>query len=275
MKRVYKCIGRKANKPFYLDKIRCNIFSAEELVYCVYQNAELLEKGMFTMELANWLEQECGAKELSDKLYSLVTKGGNLTQYVQALLEEMDLVESGKKKEFLLMLDDSSDANPVEKRKRRADYFLHKGRLFFALKEYEVLLEETDPEDVFLRADIYHNMGIAKANLFLLKEAEENFYRAYELDGKEEHFYFYAAAMRMRMTPAEYIAHVSEVGHMKEVMLRLEEDVRAAEERWSEGGGKEFTEKKAQSQTEGTSQYEAWLGKVLMNKKEEYKKTVK
>ena len=44
MGKVYECIGRKANKPFFLEKICCNIFSAEELqeqriLWGVYENS--------------------------------------------------------------------------------------------------------------------------------------------------------------------------------------------------------------------------------------------
>ena len=74
MGKVYECIGRKANRSFFLVKIGCNIFSAEELVYCIYENAELLEKDIFTTELANWLEDECEAVKLADRLYQLLSK---------------------------------------------------------------------------------------------------------------------------------------------------------------------------------------------------------
>lgn len=275
MERVYECIGRKANNPFYLDKIRCNVFSAEELIYSIYQNAELLEKNVFSQELVLWLEKECGAKNLAEKLYRLLSKGAGLVPCVEALLDELDLIESGKKRDFLAMLEESGGEETVTKRKKRADYFLGKGRFFHAIKEYESLLEEVEEQETFMRGDIYHRMGIAKANLFLFEEAERDFYRAYEMDESEEHFYYYAACMRIRMTDSEYVRKVSENPLMSRVTLRLESAVKEAGTLWSEGEEKAFMDKKAEKQQEGTAQYEAWIAGELAKKKDAYRRTVR
>lgn len=272
MERVYECIGQKANKPFYLEKLRCNIFSAEELIYCVYQHAELIEKEMFTPELVSWLERECGARTLAEKLNRLLGKKTPLTAFAEVLIQEMDLIENGHRRDFLEILSGSEDGNEVKRQKQRADYFLRKERYFFAMKEYAALLPKLEEQDIFLRAEIYHNMGIAKANLFLLEEAEKDFYEAYRLDGKDKHFYLYAAAMRMRLPSAQYIQAVSEIAHMKEVTLQLEEAVKAAEDNWKNGAGREFAEQKAARQMEGNGSYEKWLQELLTIKKEEYKR---
>lgn len=275
MGRVYECIGQKANRPFYLEKIRCNIFSAEELVYCVYQHAELIECDMFTPELASWLERECGAVKIAKKLTELVTKKASLTAYIETLLQEMDLVEAGKKREFLEIFCDDGVGDILHKKKKRADYFLKKERFFHALKEYILLLQDADAADDFFRAEIYHNMGIAKANLFLFEEAQNDFYKAYRLDGKEEHFYLYAAAMRMRLSRTEYIQEISEVAHMKDVMLKLEEDVSAAEFAWKENRGSIFEQDKTEHLQKGNASYEKWLASTLSSCKNDYKKSAR
>ena len=55
-----------------MEKICCNIYSAEELVYCVYENAELLERDIFTTELAEWLDEECEARTLAERINKLL-----------------------------------------------------------------------------------------------------------------------------------------------------------------------------------------------------------
>lgn len=275
MGRVLECVGQKANKPFWLDKLRCNIFSAEELIYCVYQNAELIEREMFSAELVVWLEQECAARELADKISRLIAKRAGNSAFAEVLLQELDLTETGKKREFLELISEETTENALQRRLRRAEYFLRKERYVPALKEYLVLLEELNEEDTFVKAEVYHKMGIAKANLFLLEEAEKDFYEAYRLDGKEKHFYMYAAAMRMRMSSSEYIQNVSEISHMKEVTLELEAVVKAAEDEWAENEGRSFAEQKAARQLEGSRQYEEWLGNLLSAKKEEYRRRVR
>lgn len=275
MGRVFECIGQKANKPFYLDKIRCNIFSAEELIYCVYQHAELIEKEMFSDELVLWLEQECGAKELSAQILKLNRQGAFAAQYAEMLLLQMDLIEPGKRREFLELFPTTDDADTFPKKKQRADYFLKKERYFYAIKEYTALLSETEAAEIFQRAELLHNRGIAKANLFLLEEAEKDFYEAYRLDGKEKHFYLYAAAMRMRMTPSEYLKEISEIAHMKEVTLALEEEMKAVEDEWENGKGAAFVQEKAKMQMQGNTRYEKWLQELLAGEKEAYKKSAR
>lgn len=275
MGRVFECIGQKANKPFYLDKIRCNIFSAEELIYCVYQHAELIEKEMFTDELVLWLEQECGAKALAEQLLQLNQKRASVAVYAEKLLLQMDLIEPGKRKEFLELFLTNESPDTFHRKKQRADYFLKKERYFYAIKEYTALMAEADASEIFLRAELLHNRGIAKANLFLLEEAEKDFYEAYRLDGKEKHFFLYAAAMRMRLTPAEYLKEISEIAHMKEVTLELEEEVKAAEDEWAKGEGAVFVQKKAEKQLESNAQYESWLQELLSLKKDAYKKSAR
>ncbi|MBQ3516382.1 MAG: hypothetical protein IJA29_04075, partial [Lachnospiraceae bacterium] len=235
MGKVYKCIGRKANKPFFLEKICCNIFSAEELVYCVYDNAELLEKDIFTTELANWLEDECEAAGMADRMYQLLSKKADTAQFVQALLEAFPFISSGQQARFLELLGEESNDNGPERRKKRGDYFLQKKRYVHALKEYEAALEEALPEDTGVQADIYHNMGMARAGLFLLEQAKQDFIKAYELDGKEEHYYYYAACMRFSMSDSEYIRTISDDVQMREITLQLESKMQEANSKWESG----------------------------------------
>lgn len=273
--RVFECIGQKANKPFYLDKIRSNIFSAEELIYCVYQHAELIEKEMFTEELVLWLEQECGANALAQQILQLNQKDAPATSYAEILLQQMDLIEPGKKREFFELFPAKDGEDSLARKKQRADYFLKKERYFYAIKEYTALLTMLEDAEVFQRAELLHNRGIAKANLFLLEEAEKDFYEAYRLDGKEKHFFLYAAAMRIRMSPSEYLKQISEISHMKEVTLELEEEIKNAEDEWAGGEGALFVQKKAEKQLEGNAQYENWLQELLAGKKEAYKKSAR
>jgi len=272
--RVYECIGRKANKPYFLDKICCNIYSAEELVFCIYENAELLEKDIFTVELARWLEDECEAGTVSDRMYQLLAKDAQIGQYAQMLLEEFPFVSPGKQARFLELLAEDNEEEGFERNRKRGDYFLHKGRYVHALGEYESALARLDESEAFLRADIYHNMGMARAGLFLLEQAQQDFLKAYELDGKEEHYYYYAAAMRIRMSESDYIRTISEDTQMSEVTLRLESRMQEAAVKWQTGMGKELEELKKQKQSEGDSVYEEWMDRTISDLKEEYRRCI-
>lgn len=272
MGKVYECIGRKATKPFFLEKICCNVFSAEELVYCVYENAELLEKEIFTTELANWIEEECGVGKLADKLYQLLSKDADVAEFAQALLEAFPFVSEGARNRFIELLKESSEGNG--KSKKRADYFLQKGRYIHALNEYESVLAQTAEEDIFLRGDIYHNMGLARVGLFLLEQAAEDFMKAYELDAKEEHYYCYAAAKRFQMSESEYIRTISEDVQMREVTLKLEEKMQEALEKWQQGPGTELLEEQTKYKTEGSRNYEHWVDQTILKLKDDYRRCI-
>lgn len=272
--KVYECIGRKANKPFFLEKICCNIFSAEELVYCIYENAELLEKDIFTTELANWLEDECETVKLADRLYQLLSKDAEVAEFAQVLLEEFPFVSSGQQARFLDLLSEESDESGPARRKRRGDYFLQKGRYVHALNEYEAVLPEISPEDVELQADTYHNMGMARAGLFLLEQAQQDFLKAYELDGKEEHYYYYAASMRFSMSDSEYIRTISDDVQMREITLKLEAKMQEANSKWEAGPGVELAEIQQKLKNAGEAEYAEWVNKTLSDSKEEYRRCI-
>lgn len=274
MGKVYECIGRKANKPFFLEKICCNIFSAEELVYCIYENAELLENDIFTTELANWLEDECETVKMADRMYQLLSKNADTVQYVQLLLEEFPFISSGQQARFLELLGEESNDDGPERRKKRGDYFLQKERYVHALKEYEAALAETTSEQVELKAGIYHNMGMARAGLFLLGLAQQDFLKAYELDGKEEHYYYYAACLRFSMSDSEYIRTISDDVQMREITLQLEAKVQEANSKWESGPGLELEELKQKNKTAGEEQYASWVDKTIIDCKEEYRRCI-
>ena len=274
MGKVYECIGRKANRPFFLEKIGCNIFSAEELVYCIYENAELLEKDIFTTELANWLEDECEAVKLADRLYQLLSKDAETAQYAQVLLEAFPFISVGQQARFLALLGEEDEEDGPERRKRRGDYFLQKGRYVHALKEYEAALAETSADEAELRAELYHNMGMSRAGLFLLEQAQQDFLKAYELDGKEEHYYYYAASMRFSMSDSEYIRTISDDVNMREITLQLESKMQEANSKWDGGPGVELAKQMQENKAAGEETYSAWVEKNITDCKEEYRRCI-
>ena len=274
MGKVYGCIGRKANKPFFLEKICCNIYSAEELVYCVYENAELLERDIFTTELADWLDEECEARTLADRINKLLSKKADVKQLAAVLLEAFPFVSTGQQNRFLELLETEEGEDGPERSRKRGDYFLHKGRYVHALNEYENVLKHTTDGDVEFKAQIYHNMGMARAGLFLLEQAAQDFYKAYELDGAEEHYYYYAAALRFSMSEGEYIRAISEDAEMSNITLKLETAMQEADVKWQEGPSAELDATLEIQRSGGSKQYEEWVGKTLSELKEDYRRCI-
>ena len=85
MGNVYKPISGKANRPFFLERICTNVYSGDELIYCLGENPELLSADMFNKELIKWLDEECSAKELATMLEKLIKSKADVIKIVSTL----------------------------------------------------------------------------------------------------------------------------------------------------------------------------------------------
>ena len=68
MARVIYAGGRLADKPYRIEKIERNVYSAEELCYSLVQSAQILDARIMDTSLVSWLREECGLPELADRL---------------------------------------------------------------------------------------------------------------------------------------------------------------------------------------------------------------
>lgn len=272
---VYQCTGRKANKPFYLNRICMRIYSAEELAFCICQNPELLERDIFSLELANWLEEECSAIDLSGRIYKLITSGSDLSKFVTVILDSFEFVSLKEKDRIVQVVKASASANVIEKRILRGDFFLEKERFGHAIREYTGVLDEIPEGNDALFAKVYHNIGVAQARLFLFEQAEVNFKKAYSYEKDKKHYLAYAACMRFRMSDSEYIKAASDDVIMSEVTLELEEQMQTAVLNWKESReAKEALEKKTEGQVGDASVYDQWIRNRMIDLKEDYHRYV-
>ena len=60
MSRIIMETGRRADTPFFLEKIYVNLYSVEELCYILVRDAELLDQEIMSRELIKWLDEQCG-----------------------------------------------------------------------------------------------------------------------------------------------------------------------------------------------------------------------
>lgn len=271
---AYEILGKAAKNPFYLDKICVKIYSAEELIFSICQNPELLEKEMFSGELAAWLDEECGASNEAG-FVDKAARGGSLTTCVRSLLDYSGFVSTDEKNEIISVLENSRGTSEISRLKVRGDFFLKKRRFARALGEYEVLVGKLDERSGLMKAEIYHNMGICKANMFLFKQAGDDFLTAYKLDENKDHYYGYMATLRFLLSDREYIAKVSDDPLMSELTLKLEENMEKALAGFNESDEyKDFVAKKEESAVSGRSAFENYIDNKFEEKKDEYQRLV-
>ena len=275
MGNVYKPISGKANKPFFLERICTQVYSADEFIYCLGENPELLTADMFNKDLIRWLDEECSALELSEMIDKLIKSRADVIKIVSALLQKAPFITQEEINRILKVMKDEEGSSEFDKRKARGDFFLTKERYSYAIREYETLLSGLDNEESDRVAKVYHNMGVAKARLFLFEQASEDFLRAYDCDEDPEHYYAYIATLRFTLTDREYVKQIGDDLKMRQITLKLEEDIDEAKKRFLESPEYlDFISKKEESKESGRYAFCNFLDLKLNDKKEEYNKYV-
>lgn len=272
MGRVLLCAGRVACRPFFMEKVYVNLYSAEELCYCLIQNVYLIDKDFLKSSLPDWLAQECGMEELADRLRELLKKGCSLGEYAGEILDYVGYASAKERQRTREMLERGADFNTYEKRKARADYLAENEKYVPALKNYDCLLEELPEEEAALRARVLHNRGVVYAGLFMFKEAADSFKSAYDCGRTTRDYVNYLAANRMWMNETEYVAFAAELGDKYELALQVEKLMEDAVKEFE--GTQEsrmlFTLKVCREEKSSVSYYEE-TGRIASGLKERYR----
>ncbi len=232
MGRVILCMGRTATIPYYFDKLSIRVWSVEELCYCLRENAFLLEPDIVSSRLVEWIENECGLRELSESLKSLIHQRGSLPAFVVKILEYVGFYDEEVLLHVSNTLQSGASLSDYEKKKKRGDYFLRNKKYARAMQEYEFLLMELPGDEQGIKAEVLHNKGVAMAGLFLFEGAANEFMSAYELTGDRDYFRNYLAAKRMQYDDKEYISFVAGVADAYDVSIELEREINEILTQW-------------------------------------------
>lgn len=244
--RVSVCVGNYAKTPYCVPGIGTNVFSMEELCFCMKENAFLLDLSFMDDGLLDWVEKECGLQDLAKALYPLVHRQGSLSAFVLAILRYVGFYDEAVLQETESLLKQGAGLTGLEKRKSQIDYLVRKKRYRQALQGYDELLRKLEeeqgggmPDDgpcaekEFL-AKIWHNKGTAYAGLMLYGEAAECFRQAYEWSKSEEYCVDYLAAKRMELSEENYVAFAAEHGEWHLSALELEKKLERALGEWEQ-----------------------------------------
>ena len=227
------CVGDYAKTPYCIPELEINVYSMEELCYCLKENSFLLDLSLMNDRLLRWIEQECGLKELSRVLHPMVHRQGSLSAFVDMILSYVGLYEEPVRREVEQILKQGAGLSRIEKRKSQVDYLVGKKKYLAAVREYDILLskwreqeEEGEPlPAVGCLSAILHNKGVALAGLMLYTRAAECFLLAYEADGDPNCYRDYLAAKRMELSEDDYVSFVAGQKEGYEYTLDLEKDI--------------------------------------------------
>ncbi len=228
MSQVILETGNCAEEPYFIEKFYVNLYSVEELCYVLVENAELLDQEIMDRKLVQWLDEECGLNELAHNLYLLLNQKASSVAFVGTILEYVRLYpeEEIKRAEDIIRQNDGLD--PYERKKAKADYLMGSRRYYAALRQYHFLLSELPETEKTLRAEIYYNIGVACAKMFLFERASEWFLKAYGTDGEEDSLLRYLAALRIHYQDKEYITFIADHPEYHNASLKVERMVKRA-----------------------------------------------
>ena len=238
--RVSVCVGNYAKEPYRIPGLEINVFSMEELCYCMKENAFLLDLSLLDDGLLDWMEQECGLGELAQRLHPLVHRRGQLSEFAVAILRYVGFYGEEAIGEMEQALKQGAGLSGIEKRKNQIDYLVRKKKYRLALRGYDELLqnwqeqengEAAKPAPDF-QAEIWHNMGVAYTGLMLSEGAAECFRQAYELSRDEAYCVDYLAAKRMQLSEKEYVDFAAGCTEWYPQTQELEEKYKEAAGEW-------------------------------------------
>lgn len=210
MDRVLICQGKKAEKPYRFLEFELNIYTIEELCYCLQKNLHMLDETIMREQLCQFVETELALPNLAMKLRKTIENREGLLGFVSTIMRETGYVTEERLQQLAISLKEVEGKSSLLRRKARADFCLENKWYQKALSEYQAILREEPFEKEEEKAAIYHNIGTVYARLFFFKEAEKYYARAYALDENKESLRCYLQALHMYLPREEYIKRVTE-----------------------------------------------------------------
>ncbi len=253
MGRVYLCLGKQAEVPYYFERARLHVWNVEELCYFVRENAWVLEPSLLGRELAEWVGKQCGLPELSAKLTASCREQDPVIAFVRTLFSYTGYCSMQEAEQIERILGISEKADGLERAKARGDYYLANGKYVMALREYEELAEDLTGREPSFRGSVYHNCGVAKARLFLFGEAAAYFEKAWRLTRDEDSARQYLIALRLALGEQGYVNFLAERPDLYAGSLKLEDTVRACEAAWDASEEAAFLRRVMETGEEGAA----------------------
>lgn len=238
--RVSLCVGKYATTPYYIAGLEVPVYSVEELSFCLKENAFLLDMSMIKEELIDWIDKECGLKELAGELHGLLRQQGSFSGFVTTILEYVGFYDAPEIAEVAKILKQGAGLTNIERRKGQIDYLVRKKKYAAAIRGYDGLLAKwTEMEHAGgelpaarVRGALLHNKAVALVGMMLYSYAAEYFRLAYETDGDMEHHKAYLAVKRLELDEKAYIAFAAEQTIGYEQTLELEKRIDRLTEDW-------------------------------------------
>lgn len=190
--------GNYAKTGYLLKNSKQNIYSMEELCYCIMRNPELCDDYLYDEGLARYIRENLGLKERGALLADLIKRDAPLKDLITVVFCSCDYFTREEIEEFLLEQSKVERSEEWVRTKSKADSYLMQENYRDAVMNYRLLLKEKDSYGITSETlgDIYHNLAIALLHTDGFGEAADYFREAYERNNREESLKQYLLALR-------------------------------------------------------------------------------
>lgn len=221
------CRVPRAKNPYFVENIRTNIYSIEELCYYLYHNLYLADDSILNEGLCVWLEQELGLTSLAKKVRLALNRESQAEEILYPIFKEINYLTYSELKELAVRLSKYDKEAPVLREKQKGDALVENAMYVRAIHVYQDLLKKSnlDKEREGLTEDIYHNLGSAYSYLFQMEKALDCFKNAYLQGKSEKALKTYLLAVRSVKTPIEYQSTAQELGAGSEILDQVTEEI--------------------------------------------------
>lgn len=190
--------GNYAKSGYLLKNSKQNIYSIEELCYCIMRNPELCDDYLYDDGLARYIRETLGLKERGALLADLIQRDAPLKDLITVVFCSCDYFTKEEIEEFLQEQSKVERSEEWVRTKSKADSYLVHENFRDAVMNYRLLLKEKDSFGITSETlgDIYHNLAIALLHTDGFAEAADYFREAYERNNREETLKQYLLALR-------------------------------------------------------------------------------
>lgn len=175
--------GRQSNKPYYIDAIKTNVYSLEEINFFIFNHINLVYREFFNEELFSYIEVELGREDMAADLRALSEEGADLRDFIRCILKESYYYSASELSvvaNYVMNIDAMSES---ERLLIEADGYSKIGKLDSALRVYFDILGRMEDENLSeaFYARVAYSIGVIYARLFMGRNANSFFGYAYEL----------------------------------------------------------------------------------------------
>lgn len=180
--------GKTAEKPLRIKNSGVKLYSMEELCYYLYNNIYMIEPEFFNQELISFLEKELGLESVAKKLKDDIFRQVSYIKMIETVLEGSFYYSDREMEEIKNIMGEMSQKSVEERMKSRADMLAERGRYEQALKKYRELLGGAGRiTDTDILGNIWNNVGVIYAKMFLYNDALCSFQSACDMSEEQEY----------------------------------------------------------------------------------------